>query len=151
VKLLKTFIKEELMFRYWLRRPRSNAVVDVSDEIEDQRRDVFNSTIDDVHTNVERMRHRLNTSTTVQQMKDAVSEFDERLCDIVDDQAELSRAIKLDDVDAVRNQLISSLKKWEIETTKWSMNNNYDTSTLLGHPLRAVASGGSSSKRKIRP
>lgn len=126
-------------------------LADVSDEIEQWRQDMFSTATDDVQSNIERLRHTLSTVMSVEQMVSAVGDFGEDVNEIALDPTTFAQAVKDDDVDEVRRQLTSGLEKWETEMLKWSEQNNYDTSTLVGHPSRTVKMGGSSFKRPISP
>lgn len=150
LRLLCEFINEEIAFNYWMRRPRNSKSPDVSAEIETQRQAVFDQVSDDAKTRVDALRHTITTSMSIKQMMGAVRSFGDSIEDSIDP-AMLKRAIDDDDVDEVRRQLISGLERWEVETMKWSEHNNYDTSSLVGHPMRTPNGGGNAFKKKNGP
>lgn len=153
MQLLQNFISlllnEDRAFTYWLRRPRASAIPDVSDEIEQQRRAAFESTKDDVSVDLGRLKHTLASSTSIKQLIAAIEDMGESAIDVALDPTLFAQAVKKGDIDEVRRLLIAGLEKWKDEMLKWSEQNDYDTSSLAGHPMRDVGMGGNMARRSI--
>lgn len=134
-----------------MRRPRNDDVGNVSDEIEAQRKDVFDSTAQDFRAAVEQLKHTITTASSIKQMLAVLRDFEKPADELVTEPAALHQAIQDEDVDGVRRQLLMGLDRWSEESLKWSEVDGYDTSTLSGHPMRPAAAGGVSFKRPNGP
>lgn len=145
MKILREFIREELTWNYWMRRPRNNLIPDVSDELEDRREKSYPSASKDLQGDIHRLKQSLASAIDIDGMMHAIADFGEEAKEMADDPAALSRAIRNNDIEEARRQFISGVERWEIEMEKWSQDSSSDA--LASEPMKSPSFGGPSISR----
>lgn len=145
MKLLRQYIREELITNFWLRRQKGSAMPALGDQIKKQREEVFDSASDDLETKIENLKHAIEVSNTIDEIIKAVKTASvAKISELALDPSLLSIAIKDKNLDQVKRLLLDGIKRWKDETLKWSKADDLDTTTLMGHPMRTPSLGGPS-------
>ena len=148
VSTIRTLLREELVWNYWQRRPVDDkGIGDISQNIETQRQAVFDDVADDFGRNVDKFVHAIEVADSISSMEDELDARDIDVYDLVPDAVEFDRCVELDDVDAVRRQLLGSIQSWADDMTK--DDEDHDTSSLTSHPMRPILGGAPSLRRSM--
>ena len=172
MRTLRKFIREELgnerVPSSWLRRskgakrvgrvpatvsasppPMSTPIqpFDLSDQLEDQRQGAYNSMKDDFNASTDQLGHTLEVASSIDDMLDAVDEANIDPADIVADPTDFNSAIEKGDMERVRQMLLVGLGKWADWKLKTSEQDDYNSNSLAGHPMKHVKAGGFSMGR----
>lgn len=130
MSLLEKFIREELTWNYWMRRPRNNQVGDVSAEIEQQRADRFAPVAEDFDDIVDTLYHRIEVASTVEALEDAMLKHGINAYDVVADGTMLDRAHEEGDVEELKRQILAGIETWAQEKLQGAAAGNFDVHAL---------------------
>lgn len=131
-KSLRRFIREELTWNYWLRRPRNNQVKGLGQDIEASRADTFKPVADDFQQVIRSLEHAIKTGSSVHDIENAVVGMGLDAYEIVSDVTSFEQAVVQRDVAEVKRQLLGGLKSWASQIVKNTAEDNYNYSTLQG-------------------
>lgn len=129
---LRRFIREEMVWNYWLRRPRNNQVKGLGQDIETSRADTFKPVADDFQQVIRGLEHAIKTGSSVHDIENSVVAMGLDAYEIVTDVTEFERAVVAKDVAEVKRQLLSGLTAWASQIVKNTAEDDYNYSTLQG-------------------
>lgn len=138
---LRRFIREELTWNYWMRRPRNNMVGDVSDRIETQRQATWGDEADDFRSRAEALKHDVEVAHDIQGILSSMEDRGFDPYEVVEDMTDYGIAMEKRDVESVRDAVLRGLDRYVGSTLSSSSSDSYDTSPM-SHPLRPVQLGG---------
>lgn len=130
MKKLRQFIREEIVWNYWMRRPRNVNNVDANTNIETQRSSIFADVVIDFKKMIKSIEHTIKTSTSISDIENSLIRVGLDAYEIVSDTTVFDDAVIDKDVDEVKRQLIAGLKVWSPQIIKNTMDDNYNYSTL---------------------
>ena len=130
MSLLEKFIREELTWSYWMRRPRNNQAGDISAEIEQQRADRFGPVAEDFDEIVSTLLHRIEVANTVEALEDALIKHGINAYEVVADGTMLDRAHEEGDVEELKRQILDGVETWAREKLQGAAQGNFDVHSL---------------------
>lgn len=108
---LKHFIREELTFTYWLRRPRNNLLPDYSQALDDMNDKSIELAKGDRALELRSVKHDIDTATTITDVQRIINDARINVYDIIDDEISFDAAVRDNDVAKVKQLIIKSLIK----------------------------------------
>ena len=121
----------ELSWDYWKHHPRHDALGDVSNELEAQRRSTYDATADDFDDVIDCAQKHIDDADDIDQLEDAIGALGLDAYDMVADPTQFDEDVEDDDVDAVKSQLGQGLRRWSHDTLRSSEQNDFDTHALM--------------------
>ena len=131
-KILRQFIREEMTWNYWLRRPRNNQIKGLGQDIEDSRADTFKPVADNFQHVIRGLEHAIKTGSSVHDIENSVVGMGLDAYEIVSDITAFEQAVVKKDVAEVKRQLLSGLQSWASQIVKNTAEDGYNYSTLQG-------------------
>jgi hypothetical protein len=132
LETLKRFIREELVWNYWLRRPRNNQVKGAGPRIQQWRRDMYEPVADTFEEEVGQIRHAVWTATGVHDLEDRLLRKGLDAYEIAADPTLFQQAYERNDVAEMKRQVINGLERWAREVLKNTEDDDFNVSTLQG-------------------
>lgn len=128
--ILRQFIKEELVWNYWVRRPRNSLVRDVGAEIADKRRLEFDPAAQDFLEGVKELAHDIKQANTLDELEDIVFGWGVSAEEVIADYTEFERYLEAGDVENIKRMLLQSVEHWKREMVGGAVQNGMDYAAL---------------------
>lgn len=147
-KIIRLLLREELVWNYWMRRPKDDmGIGDVSQSIDVQRKLVHDSFADDFEQHGNELMHALEVASDIRSLENELTSRHIDVYELVPDAIEFDRCVEHDDVEGVRAQLIGAVQSWIDD--ELAPNDDDDTTGLTAHPMRKIPGASPSLKRSM--
>lgn len=130
VGLLRKFIKEELAWNYWVRRPRNSLVRDVGSEIADKRRVEFDPAAQDFLQGAKELSYDIEQANSIDELEDIVFGWGVSADEVIADYTEFERYIESGDIKNVKRMLLQGVEHWKRQMIGNAVGNGMDYAAL---------------------
>lgn len=130
MRVLKNFIKEELVWNYWLRRPRNNIIRNVGSELEGERKRIFDDAVSGFEKFIADVKHSINIASSIHDLEDRLISFGIDAYDVAQDVTVFEDSVNNNDLPNVKLQLVNGIDSWKNKMVKNSRRDGYNFHNL---------------------